>query len=495
MDELLKDNSGMIRTGEGTSVNPDYLSEQGRQQALNYARLQKGEPSVLSTATARDNFDTKIQPKIDQANRSVTSIAQNQSNSQGSQKENQRPEIPTELLDDESPEDKLNREYLDRLDKQIENTKNVFNSTVFSLNTNAQGQINSLNRQLNERKSLMQDNLQRGLRGLETSLQRSGIARYSPISSDNLLTVREQEGIDEISKLDTEYNSKVAEINQALEANTMSVAAQLTKELGTIEEKALKAMQEQAKSVREANKELRDYNFKVAQEQAKVQEAIDVILKEASANKADQNTLDRIAGSGSVSEAIMNAGDFVGDSIEREYKLAQIQNLRAETAKKLQDVSLDSPERKQAEAMSETLDILSLTDSILNSPQLGQVFGVKNPFTYWTPGSNEQYVKNQVNQLRGFLAFENRQKLKGTGSISDFESKTLERAASSLAKNLSDKDAERELRKLRGAMSTASGLSATVKITDPETGEFKIKEATRQGIEQAIIDGLNVEYQ
>ena len=38
MDDFLKTKTGMIKTGEGTSVNPAFLSEAGRQQAQQYAK-------------------------------------------------------------------------------------------------------------------------------------------------------------------------------------------------------------------------------------------------------------------------------------------------------------------------------------------------------------------------------------------------------------------------------------------------------------------------
>lgn len=149
-----------------------------------------------------------------------------------------------------------------------------------------------------------------------------------------------------------------------------------------------------------------------------------------------------------------------------------------------------TPERK-----SEALSYLQLTKNIIDSPYREQVFGLKNPLTYWTPGTNEQYVKNQVNQLKSSLSLENRDKLKGSGAVSDFESKTLERASTALAGNLNDTDSLKELNKIKGVFETASGGTAKVKITDPDTGQSAIVNADRAGIEQAIADGADVEYQ
>lgn len=144
---------------------------------------------------------------------------------------------------------------------------------------------------------------------------------------------------------------------------------------------------------------------------------------------------------------------------------------------------------------SEVLGYLSQVEDIISSPYLDQVFGLKNPFTYWTPGSNEQLVKNQVNQLLSALSIEARDKLKGSGAISDYEAKVLQRSTTALGKNLSDVAARRELAKIRGVFATAAGLKTRVKITDPQTGRSMLVDAGREGINQAIMDGATVEYQ
>lgn len=171
---------------------------------------------------------------------------------------------------------------------------------------------------------------------------------------------------------------------------------------------------------------------------------------------------------------------------------AEIGKLGAETAKlRAETGEIDG---QKGAIKSETADMLSNIDSVLNNPLLGQVVGFKNPLTYWTPGSNEQQVKNQFGQIIASLSLENRKKLKGSGAISDFESKTLERASSALGKNLSNKAAEEELRKVRGALATANGLSANIQVKDPRTGQTQMVNANRDQINSIISDGLLVEY-
>lgn len=244
----------------------------------------------------------------------------------------------------------------------------------------------------------------------------------------------------------------------------------------------------------------------------KVDEDISAVLLEAAKYGADAVTLSNIQKATDLNSAVQGAGKFL--SAEFNQKLAQekfaneIQkqqlaisrgNLdvsRAELALKKgkQDAELAaaSPTAKASEALS----FVSTIDELLNSGQLDNVVGINrlNPFNY-VPGTKVQYAKNQFNQIKGELSLENRQKLKGSGAISDFEFKILGQASSALGTNLSNADALKELKKIRGVFSTAAGLPSKVKIIDPSSGKSVVVEATRETINKALIDGANVEYQ
>lgn len=143
---------------------------------------------------------------------------------------------------------------------------------------------------------------------------------------------------------------------------------------------------------------------------------------------------------------------------------------------------------------SASLDNYALVNELLKNPALSQISGLQNPFTIFTPGTEAQTAKNIYGQIKGILSLENRQKLKGSGAISDFESRTLEQAASALGRNLSDAEFQKQLKKIRGAFATSAGLESTVKIKDPATGESQVVQASRAGIDSAIADGMEVEY-
>lgn len=109
--------------------------------------------------------------------------------------------------------------------------------------------------------------------------------------------------------------------------------------------------------------------------------------------------------------------------------------------------------------------------------------------------SDTQVAKNQYEQLKGILSLENRGKLKGQGAVSDFEGKTLERAASSLGTNLTPTEFTKQLKQVRGSIATSHGQPANVLLVDPKTGSSQVVSSNSAGISQAIKDGLLVEYQ
>jgi len=173
-----------------------------------------------------------------------------------------------------------------------------------------------------------------------------------------------------------------------------------------------------------------------------------------------------------------------------------------EHALKSRETALKESEKTgtTVEAQSAILDNLSLVSTLLSSGALGAISGIKAPTAFFS-GTNAALAKNQALQLKSILSLESRQKLKGSGAISDFEAKTLADASSALGinnkgrSNLKDVDFENQLKKVKGAFATAAGLEAVVKLTDPASGKSEVISAGRAGIDQAIRDGLRVEYQ
>ena len=92
----------------------------------------------------------------------------------------------------------------------------------------------------------------------------------------------------------------------------------------------------------------------------------------------------------------------------------------------------------QSGAGGEKQGLLNLIGQIRSGNVAGITgYGKFNPVNN-LPGADAQLTRNQYEQLKGLLSLENREKLKGSGAISDFESRTLEKAASALGQNLSE---------------------------------------------------------
>ncbi len=144
---------------------------------------------------------------------------------------------------------------------------------------------------------------------------------------------------------------------------------------------------------------------------------------------------------------------------------------------------------------TETLGNYQVVNELLENPARTGITGVPSPKAFF-PGTQAQEAINKYNQIKSILSLENRQKLKGSGAISDFEAITLEKASSSLGRNLSNEAFDRELKKIRGVFATAAGLSTPVKIIDPKTKKT-IDEGSlkRDEINSAISQGFTVEYQ
>jgi len=96
--------------------------------------------------------------------------------------------------------------------------------------------------------------------------------------------------------------------------------------------------------------------------------------------------------------------------------------------------------RQQALAMN-----LSAVNALLDNPGMSSVSGfIQGKFRVGNFFGN-QLALNQFNQIKGILSLESREKLKGSGAISDFEFKVLSDAATALGRNLKDKDFRKQL--------------------------------------------------
>ena len=119
-----------------------------------------------------------------------------------------------------------------------------------------------------------------------------------------------------------------------------------------------------------------------------------------------------------------------------------------EKANKLTSEEIKIQEEKKSAEKSK-LEAMNVVDELL-SRDTGAITGLKNPLKSLT-GEN-QLTKSLYEQLKSLLSLESRQKLKGSGAISDYEFKVLEKSATALSTKLNNRDFENELLKIKGIL-------------------------------------------
>lgn len=149
----------------------------------------------------------------------------------------------------------------------------------------------------------------------------------------------------------------------------------------------------------------------------------------------------------------------------------------------------------ETQVSPEVVNRLNLVNTFLDNTQ--GISGISGNMAQYKPSlfmnDKQNLAKNQYDQLKGQLSLENRKLLKGSGSISDFESRTLEQAATTLSRNLSASDFIDQLVQIQGALQNASGMTATVDITGPDNITRRGM-ADRATIDEAIKSGGKVHY-
>lgn len=168
----------------------------------------------------------------------------------------------------------------------------------------------------------------------------------------------------------------------------------------------------------------------------------------------------------------------------------------AEEAQKAYEFQLQHQTGLDPERVSELSNMLNLTNEVLGKKgdfaAISTLPGWINPYTL-APGSPFKYTKKQIDQLRAFTSLDNRKKLKGSGSISDFESTMLQDASTALESQLSPEATAAEIRKIRAAISFSLGLPANVKIVD-NGNVVGVGQATKKEVEDSIYKGYNVDF-
>jgi hypothetical protein len=140
------------------------------------------------------------------------------------------------------------------------------------------------------------------------------------------------------------------------------------------------------------------------------------------------------------------------------------------------------------------LGVVNDINNIIADPAFESTFGLTSVINRSIAGTPAYALSANVNNLINKLALAARGELKGQGAVSDFEGKMLREAQTALKLNMNPEQAKKELIKVKGAIMTSSGGSATVKITAKD-GSSKIGQADQKTIMEAINGGYTVTYQ
>jgi hypothetical protein len=97
--------------------------------------------------------------------------------------------------------------------------------------------------------------------------------------------------------------------------------------------------------------------------------------------------------------------------------------------------------------------VIATIDELAANPRLKAILGpIDQARGSLLLGSKANVAKNLYDQLTGILALEGRNKLKGSGAISDFEFKILKEAQSALGRNLNEEEFKKQLAKVRDVL-------------------------------------------
>lgn len=154
-------------------------------------------------------------------------------------------------------------------------------------------------------------------------------------------------------------------------------------------------------------------------------------------------------------------GDSFVTDLKKEAAKADIKAGKLKLNPETGELEYASPE----ELSEEKKGIVKVVDQLLGK-NTKPITGVSQ-IEAMIPGTNAQKTVNLFNQLVSMLSLENRQKLKGSGQISDYESKVLEKAASSLTRSLSDEDFRATLEEMKQELSGKKTSGKKDKEADP----------------------------
>lgn len=207
---------------------------------------------------------------------------------------------------------------------------------------------------------------------------------------------------------------------------------------------------------------------------------------------------------------VQQKGDIA--QVVSDVKVSEVVSLEDKSKKTKQDIekqklNIDETKVKNAENKRELIEAKNLrrkeadnavivVSELLKGDTFSAAFGRFNnapPESLRTQANLD--ARAQVDQIVGLITLESRNKLKGQGTISDSESKTLEKSSTILTNPLiGDNVARKELRRVQRIFEDASDRNQLKQETKDEAAQPKTFNSTvlgREVSEQDIIDTMN----
>lgn len=166
--------------------------------------------------------------------------------------------------------------------------------------------------------------------------------------------------------------------------------------------------------------------------------------------------------------------------------------------------ALERDEKNQA-ARDTQISSIGIINNLLASDDLSRISGSKpGRFLTLAGGTATAGTRAQAAQLKSLTSLAERDKLKGTGTITDFEAGMLSSSANALNHaiqedgqiSMATDEVEQNLKNIRGVMTLKTGAPVTVVITDSSTGESRVfEDQTRKDLEEASLQGFLIDFQ
>lgn len=276
------------------------------------------------------------------------------------------------------------------------------------------------------------------------------------------------------SQFKNEMINTTEETTRGQQQTLRAKARELSKIEATVEEAERKAqltVQQEVAAFNETIRKINEtvYNNEAAKEEdiraayANLQGVLDEIEGTLEANQMalqtakfdfqqEQLKLDQAKPGYGLSEGFMNTG--VPETPEEEYILRQGENaaqnilsgqlkltdISDPTVKAIaQDILAQSGATQGNDNKQQVVDTITSLLQENTKPMTGKL-QIRGSDGFWGRGTEAQKAVALYDQLKALLSLENREQLKGSGAISDFEARMLENAAAALNRNMSDDD-------------------------------------------------------